>query len=314
MIDAQIGAVVAVAVVALVVGTAVGQAVARQARTSAERLAARDLMARIGAWWWMIPLMVCCLALGWPGVVGFFGAVSFLALRELISLVPSRRADHGTLVLAFFVAVPVQYGLIWGQWVELFMVFVPVWALLTVSVGLALRGDPTHFLQRVAAIQYVLLVGVYCISHAPALLMLSVPGYEGQEHKLLVFLVVVTQSSDVLQFLWGKALGRRLLLPSVSPTKTVEGLVGGLGSATVVGTALTPLLPWSLAQTALLALGIATAGALGGLVMSAIKRDAGVKDFGSLIEGHGGVLDRVDSLVFAAPALFHLVRWLHATP
>ena len=127
------------------------------------------------------------------------------------------------------------------------------------------------------------------------------------------FLVVVTQASDVLQYLFGKAFGRHALMPSLSPDKTVEGMVGGVLSATVVGALLTPLTPFGLGETTALAFFVVNAGWLGGMVMSAIKRDAGVKDYGAFIDGHGGVLDRVDSLVFAAPALFHVVRWLHST-
>lgn len=309
MIDGQIQALLAVVGVVLVVATLIGEGVVRQA-SATQREAALDLRARIRAWWGIIGVMVGCLALGRPGILGFFAVASFLALRELITLVPSRRADHGALVLAFFVAVPTQYALIWTDWYGLFAVFVPVWSLFVVSVGLALRGDPERYLQRVAAIQYALLVGVYCLSHAPALLLLDVPG--AQPHKLLAFLVVVTQASDVLQFLWGRALGRTPLLPRISPCKTLEGLVGGVLSATLVGVLLTPLTPFDVVETGLLAFLIAMAGWLGGVVMSAIKRDAGIKDYGALIPGHGGVLDRADSLVFAAPVFFHVLRWLYA--
>lgn len=312
MIDAQVLCILAVVLTVLGIATFVGISVRRQASTPREKQAARDVQARIAAWWWMIPLMVACLALGPGGIVGFFVGVSFLALRELVTLLPLRRADHRVLVGSFFFAVPLQYWLIWTGLMGAFLVFVPLWALLGVSVGLALEGDPKHYLRRVAAIQVALLLGIYCLSHAPALLLLQVPGLEGQAHKLLVFLVVVTQASDVLQFLWGKALGRTPLWSRVSPCKTVEGLVGGTLSATFIGALLTPLLPFGVVETTVLAFVVVTAGWLGGLVMSAIKRDAGVKDYGSFIEGHGGVLDRVDSLVFAGPVLFHLVRWLHS--
>lgn len=313
MIDGQIQVLLAGVGVVLLVATGIGRAVARQARTAREERSARDLQARIAGWWGLLPVMVACLWLERPGILGFFAVVSFLALRELLSLIPSRRADHGTLVLAFFLAVPVQYGLIWTGWYGLFAVFVPVWLLFVVSARLALAGDPERYLQRVAAIQYVLLVGVYAISHAPALLMLQIPGYEGQEHKLLVFLVAITQASDVLQFLWGRAVGRTRPWTRISPSKTLEGLVGGLLSVTLLGALLAPLLPFPWVEACGFALSIGFTGWLGGLVMSAIKRDAGVKDYGSLIPGHGGVLDRVDSLVFSAPLFFHLVRWLHAS-
>jgi phosphatidate cytidylyltransferase len=153
------------------------------------------------------------------------------------------------------------------------------------------------------------MVCVYCVSHAPALLLLRVRGYAGQNAKLLLFLVIVVQGSDVLQYVWGKLLGRRPIAPTVSPNKTWEGFLGGVASATLVGTGLwwaTPFAPW---QAALMALVIALMGFAGGLTMSAIKRDRGVKDFGALISGHGGVLDRIDSLCFAAPVFFHLTRF-----
>lgn len=313
MIDHQIWTIVAVVSVPLVLATVVGESLVRRADTPTSVQRAKRLRARIRSWWWMIAAMLGFLSFGVPGILGFFGLVSLLAMRELVTLVPSRRADHGMLVLSFFVAVPVQYGLIWLDWYGLFAVFVPVWALLAVSIGVAMQGDADRFLHRIAAIHYALLVGVYCISHAPGLLLLTIPGYEGQEYKLLAFLVVVTQASDVLQYLFGKAFGRHALMPSLSPDKTVEGMVGGVLSATVVGALLTPLTPFGLGETTALAFFVVNAGWLGGMVMSAIKRDAGVKDYGAFIDGHGGVLDRVDSLVFAAPALFHVVRWLHST-
>jgi phosphatidate cytidylyltransferase len=152
---------------------------------------------------------------------------------------------------------------------------------------------------------------VYCLSYVPAVLLLDIEGYEGENAKLLFFLVVVVQLSDVSQCLWGKVAGRHRVAPTVSPNKTWEGLVGGVATATVVGTALwwvTPFAPWEAAAFSLV---IALMGFAGGLVMSAIKRDRGVKDFGTLVWGHGGVLDRVDSLLFAAPIFFHLTRFFY---
>ena len=155
------------------------------------------------------------------------------------------------------------------------------------------------------------MVAVYCVSHAPALLMLQIPGYAGQNAKLLLYLVIVVQLSDVLQYVFGKTLGRRRIVPRVSPNKTWEGTLGGIASATLIGALLwwvTPFGVWSAAAIALL---INLAGFAGGLCMSAIKRDLGVKDFGTLIEGHGGILDRIDSLCFAAPVFFHAVRYFY---
>lgn len=158
--------------------------------------------------------------------------------------------------------------------------------------------------------QWGLMVCVYCISHVPALLMLRIRNYDPA--MLVVFLVLVVQASDVLQYLWGKLFGRTPIAAEVSPSKTLEGFLGGVASATVLGTCLwwiTPFQPW---QAALFSFSITMTGFLGGLVMSAVKRDRGVKDWGNLIEGHGGILDRLDSVCFAAPIFFHLTRYFFA--
>lgn len=149
---------------------------------------------------------------------------------------------------------------------------------------------------------------VLCIAHAPALLVLDVSGYEGRAVMLIVFLVVVAQASDVLQYVWGKLAGRRQLAPSWSPAKTWEGAIGGVASATLLGTALwwiTPFAPW---QAGAMALAITVMGCAGGIALSAVKRACGAKDWGDLIDGHGGVLDRLDSIAFAAPVFFYLTR------
>ena len=155
------------------------------------------------------------------------------------------------------------------------------------------------------------MICVYFVSYVPALLMLRIPGYEGQAPTLLFFLVLVVQLSDVLQYVWGKALGARRIAPSISPNKTWEGFVGGVVSATLLGTAVWWATPFSPLAAALMALVLTTMGFAGGLIMSAIKRDRGVKDHGTLIGGHGGVLDRIDSLCFAAPVFFHLTRYFY---
>jgi phosphatidate cytidylyltransferase len=153
------------------------------------------------------------------------------------------------------------------------------------------------------------MICVYCLSHVPALLTLDIPGVGERNLLLVVFLVLVVQSSDVFQYIWGKLLGRRKLASAISPSKTVEGLVGGIASATILGASLwwiTPFTPW---QAALIALCINVFGFFGGYVLSAIKRDRGLKDWGTMIEGHGGMLDRVDSISFSAPVFFHIVRY-----
>jgi phosphatidate cytidylyltransferase len=173
----------------------------------------------------------------------------------------------------------------------------------------ALSGDTMRFLERAAKVQWGLMVCVFCVSHVPALLTLPIAGFEGRNALLIVFLVLVVQSCDVLQYVWGKLLGHTAIAPDVSPSKTLEGLVGGIASATALGGALWWITPFTAWQATLIALAINVMGFLGGLVMSAIKRDRGVKDWGDMIDGHGGMLDRLDSVVFAAPVFFHIVRY-----
>jgi phosphatidate cytidylyltransferase len=267
-----------------------------------------NLAARVKAWWIMVAVFTVALAVGRIGALVLFTGVSFLALREFITLTPTRRGDHHALFLSFVLALPLQYFLIGIEWYGLFSIFIPVYVFALFSIRTAASGDPTNFLARVGELQWGLMVCVYFLSHVPALLTLDIPGFQGRNANLLFFLVAVVQLSDVLQYVWGKLLGRHAIVPTLSPHKTVEGFVGGAASAAGIGAALwwaTPFRPW---QAALLAAGITLFGFFGGLVMSAIKRDRGVKDFGALIAGHGGILDRIDSLCFAAPLFFHLVR------
>ncbi|MDI9799928.1 phosphatidate cytidylyltransferase [Citrobacter koseri] len=268
-----------------------------------------NLNARIRAWWMMCLLSVAAM---WSGPIGstlLFAIMSLLALRECVTLTPTRRGDHEALFWCFFILLPLQYVLVGMQWYGTFAIFIPVYAFLFIPTRMALAGDSNNFLERSAKIQWSMMIAVYCISYAPALLMLPIPGYEHQNIKLLLFLMIVVQISDVLQYVFGKLIGKRPVAPRLSPNKTVEGFVGGIASATLVGTLLwwvTPFAPW---QAALISLVITLLGFAGGLCMSAIKRDRGVKDFGAMIEGHGGMMDRIDSLCFAAPVFFHLVRF-----
>jgi len=268
-----------------------------------------NLSARIKAWWVMIIVLGAALLAGRNAVIGLFALVSFVSLREFITLTRTRRADHGALLLSFFVALPMQYGLIWDNWYGLFAILIPVYAFLVLPITAVLFADSKNFLARTSETQWGLMISVYCISHVPALLTLDIPGYQGRSALLMVFLLIVVQSSDVLQYVCGKLFGRHKIAPEVSPSKTVEGFAGGVACATALGASLWQITPFTLPQAAGMALMITLMGFLGGLVMSAIKRDRGVKDWGNLIEGHGGMLDRLDSVAFSAPIFFHLTRY-----
>lgn len=294
---------------ALVLATIVGQMLGRAASSDGARATVANMNQRIAAWWVMCAVFSLALLTGGIGSIVLFALLSFLALREFITLVDSTRADHRALVIAFFVATPVQYVLVGVNWYGLFSIFIPVYVFLLIPAILAVIGDTRDFLRRTATIQWALTICVYAISHAPALLLLEIPGYENREALLLFYLVLVVQLSDVLQYVFGKLFGRHKIAPAVSPNKTWEGFVGGMLCATAIGTALWWATPFEPLEAAAMSLTIALAGFLGGLVMAAIKRDRGVKDYGTLIPGHGGVLDRIDSLTFAAPVFFHLTRF-----
>jgi len=269
-----------------------------------------NLNARIGAWWIMSAIFALTLVIGPTGSLVLFGLMSLLALREYVTLLPTRRADHRTLFWAFFIFTPLQYLLIGIQWYGMFAILIPVFAFLFVPARLAIAGDTESFLERASTIQWGLMICVYCLSYTPALLMLQIPGY-GRPAKLMLYLVLVDQLSDVMQYVWGKMLGRHKIAPVVSPSKTWEGFIGGVISATAIGTALWWMTPFRPAVAAAISLAITLMGFAGGLTMSAIKRDRGVKDYGTLIKGHGGILDRMDSMCFAAPVFFHIVRYFY---
>lgn len=292
----------------LVVASLVGWLLAR--RTEGQpSTQIENLNARIKAWWVMVALIGIAFLIGKTGVIVLFALISFGALREFLTLTDTRRGDHYAIAAGFFVVLPVQYYLIAIDWYGLFSIFIPVYVFLLLPIVAALRGDVTHFMVRIAEVQWGLMVCVFCISYVPALLTLDIPGFEGRDLLLIAFLVIVVQSSDVLQYVWGKLLGRHKVAPNLSPSKTWEGLLGGVASATLLGASLWWITPFTPLQAGLLALVITIMGFCGGLVMSAIKRDRGIKDWGHLIEGHGGMLDRLDSVVFSAPIFFHFVRY-----
>ena len=293
----------------LVVASLAGWILDRRVTSASGRATVDDINTRIRAWWVMAFLFVVAVTTGPLVSILLFAVTSFLALREFVTLAPTRPADHRALFWSFFVVMPLQYYLIWRQWYGLFSILIPVYVSIFLAIRAALVGDTTRFLERTATTQWGLMICVYFVSYVPALLMLRIPGYERQTPQLIFFLVLVVQVSDVLQYVWGKALGKRRIAPSISPNKTWEGFVGGVACATALGTALWWATPFSPAVAAVMALVLTAMGFAGGLIMSAIKRDRGVKDYGALIGGHGGVLDRIDSLCFAAPVFFHLTRY-----
>jgi len=289
-------------------------------RDTSQRVAIANLIARVKAWWVMTVVSAVAFLAGETAVILLFAFVSFASLREFLTITTTRRGDRAVLLTIFYLVLPVQYLLIWKRWYGLFTAFVPIYVFLVLPILATVAADTRNFLARIAEIQWGVMICVYCISYVPALLAFPISGRLirgssgadsiSRSALLVVFLLVITQSSDIMQYVFGKLFGKRRILPVISPSKTAEGLFGGLASAAALGAGLCWITPFTRWQGGAMALLIASAGFLGGLVMSAIKRDRSLKDWGHLITGHGGMLDRMDSVCFAAPIFFHLARFV----
>lgn len=299
--------------VILVLASIVGEILRQRLSPGGDNPVIENLNARIASWWVMVIMLAIAFIAGKPGVVLLFALCSFAALREFLTLTTHNRADHWSLVACFFLILPLQYYFLMIDWYGMYSIFVPVYAFLLLPVVSALRGSTKDFLIRVSETQWALMICVYCASHVPALLYLQIPGFEGRNVILIAYLIFVVQLSDVMQYVWGKLVGRTKVAPNLSPSKTWEGLIGGALSATAIGTSLWWMTPFTMLQAAGMCLVITAMGFFGGLVMSAIKRDRGVKDWGHLIAGHGGFIDRLDSVIFAAPIFFHITRYAWST-
>jgi phosphatidate cytidylyltransferase len=272
----------------------------------------RELRQRVNSWWLMASVFAAAMSLNRNVSLVFFAFVSFLALKEYLSLVPTRRADRRVLLWAYL-AIPLQFLWIAEAWYGMFIIFIPVYAFLFLPMRMVMIGETADFLRAAGTLHWGLMTMVFSISHLAFLLVLpeaegSVAGGPG----LVLFLVLLTESNDVAQYIWGKLLGRHKIIPKVSPNKTWEGFVGGFLTTAGLSVLLAPwLTPLSLEHAIVAGLLIGWAGFIGDVVISALKRDIGVKDSGALIPGHGGMLDRIDSLTYTAPLFFHFMRYLY---
>jgi phosphatidate cytidylyltransferase len=272
-----------------------------------------ELSARVRAWWIMAAVFFAAIAVSNRISLIFFGLMSFWAMKEYVTLLKTRPADHHALVFTFL-AIPIQY--LWialnPPWYGMFIIFIPVYMMLALPVRMVLSKETRGFVESASQIQWGMMIFVFGLSHMAYLLTFPTLGESSANGRTLVlFLVFVVEMSDVLQYIWGKTLGRHKIIPTISPNKTWEGFIGGIASAMLLSLAIRFLTPFSIGETLLVSLFITVAGFCGGAVMSAVKRDFGVKEFGSVIPGHGGMLDRVDSLCYAAPIFFHYVRYFY---
>lgn len=285
---------------------------AADARSDARKLELLDDARLLRTTWTMAVIFWIGWALGERAATVLFGLVAFLALREFITLSPTHRGDHRSLILAFFVVLPIQFWLVGTEHFDLFTVFIPVYVFLAIPVVSALADDPHRFLERNAKLQWGIMVCVYGISHVPALLLLDFPGYNDKSAFLVFFLVFVVQTCMLVQHLAWRKLKRPPQAPHISQSFNWLSWLIGVVLASLLGGLLSAITPFKPGQAVVMALIACISGSLGHLVMKALKRDRGITNWGlqgQSVTGASGLLDRVDALCFAAPIFFHSVRW-----
>ncbi len=269
-----------------------------------------ELKARTKSWWFMASVFILATVFNTKISYIAIAFLSFIAFRELYSQLGFRDSDRRAVFWAF-ISIPIQYYLAYIGWYGAFIIFIPIVMFLILPLRLVLKGNTDGIIKSMSLLQWTLMLTVFGISHMAYLLSLpEINGFKSGGRGLLLFLVFLTEINDVMQFTWGKLLGKHKIIPKVSPNKTWEGFLGGLFSTTIIGYFLGFLTPLTDLQVVFISFMIAFSGFAGDIVISSIKRDIGIKDMGSSIPGHGGVLDRIDSLAYTAPVFFHIVFYL----
>jgi phosphatidate cytidylyltransferase len=271
-----------------------------------------ELKARTRSWWIMATIFVLATLL--HPIVSFiaFGLLSFAAFRELSSISKNVREEDRRVLIWCYLAIPIQYYLAYAGWFNVFIIFIPVIMFVWIPFILVLRGFTTEIGRSMSVLPTQLMFTVFSISHLAFLLSLpEIPGFNAGGRGLLLYVVFLTEINDVFQFVWGKLLGRTKIIEKISPNKTWEGFAGGLITTTFLAFFLRFLTPFTGTESFLVGFILACSGFVGDIIVSAIKRDIGLKDTGNLIPGHGGILDRIDSLAISAPIFFYLVYNLH---
>lgn len=271
----------------------------------------KEVEMRIRSWWIMFIIFTFALIIHSTISLIFMALLCFLALKEYFSLIPFNRA-HRLVLFWAYMTIPIQFLLIYFGLYGMFIVFIPVYMFLLIPIQAIIVGETKNFLRSIATVQWGVMLMVFGLSHLAFLLVL--PGREESVAGagLVLFLVVLTQANDVAQFIWGKMLGKKKIVPKVSPNKTWAGFIGGVLTTTVLAVILAPLItPFSLFASIIAGLYIGLTGFIGDVNISALKRDLNIKDTSAIIPGHGGILDRVDSLTYTAPLFFHFTRYFY---
>jgi phosphatidate cytidylyltransferase len=293
-----------------VIVTALGAWLSARTIDEARQQRLRLVNSRLRASWSIVAVFSVAFALGTGALLFVFALVSFFALRNFVSLTPIRPADHWALVLAFYVVTPLQYVLIGTGKIPLFTVFIPVYVFLLLPVVMALKQDTERYLERVAKVQWGLMICVYCVSHAPAIAQLGGPEIGERGPLLLVYFLLVLYVADLAQVITSAVVGGTPL--KSDPNRTLAGVMVATTVAGLLGTALWWMTPYRWWQSTLMSIIIAASGFFGSVVLSSVKKSLGARDWDTGIVGVRAVLDRLDALAFAAPVCFHLTAWLYS--
>jgi len=268
-----------------------------------------ELRSRVRSWWVMAAIFFSMILAGKAAALILLATISYLALKEYFTMIPIRQVDRRIIFWSYLAIVP-QFWWAYIEWYEMFIIWIPVYVFLLLPFRQVLTGRTDGFVESTGKVQWGLMLFVFSISHLAFLYTLPERnGATGVE--MLLFLVVLTELNDIFQYLFGKRFGKRRIVPTVSPNKSVEGFAGAVAVTPIAAAALGFLTPFTLFETLFAGLIIAVAGFIGDVVVSMIKRDVGIKDSGTLIPGHGGILDRIDSLTYTAPLFFHYVYYLY---
>ncbi len=263
------------------------------------------------AWLVMVPVVLGVVLLGRGAVIFFFTLLALMAFKEFARAtglygdwLMTGTVSLGIAAVGLVTWVPQPRQDLPG-WYGLFMAL-PVYVIAAILVIPILRNRAKGQLQACALAIVGFIYFGWMFGHLAFLANARLA------YAYLLYLLLAVEVNDVAAYAAGRLFGRRPLRSHISPKKTWEGALGGL--------AVSMALPWALRFTfphftawdcILLGLRVGVGGQLGDLAISTIKRDLGIKDMGAAIPGHGGILDRVDSLVYVAPLFFHITRWHH---
>lgn len=271
--------------------------------------------ARIRLSWMLALVFLLAVFYGVTILLVYVALLSFLALKEFLSITPTRRSDRRVLFFAYL-AIPLQFWLVWLGWYELFVIFIPIWVFLVLPTLMVSVGETEGFLRAAATLGWGMMTTVFSLGYLAYLLVLPPPGQPAVAGiALFLFLVVVTQLSDISQFLLGKLFNQPILRLKVTTTRTWASLLGGIPATALISWLAGPLLtPLTGPEAAGVGAVIAVGGFVGYITTAAIKGDLRLKDRGTMTPGQGGVLNRIDTLMYSAPLFFYLILYLHYWP